>query len=261
MRKMKGVAASIEYSPYSMYEDQRTRFKHQSLMQDFEDLLKETETMRTKLQMLKEKKLTLLAEVRFLKRRYKFLKQNQSSNTMAGRNFVQPQNMVIRSKSNMKEKKSIGKDHTLRRRATGLDLNQKGMTSIEKETTFIHHSLMFDLNQKQQKIFSGKEEVNLRSSLPILDLNQRERLYSGKEATARSMTPVFDLNQISREEEELQGNNNPVRIEGFKKSSIRNGRDEQHNDIKISACRNTGNGPNRVGKRKISWQDQVALRV
>ncbi|XWS26238.1 hypothetical protein CRYUN_Cryun26dG0014400 [Craigia yunnanensis] len=261
MKKMKGVAASLEYFPYAMYADQRTRFKHQSLMQDFEDLHKETEAMRKKLQMMKEQKLTLLAEVRFLKSRHKFLMQNQSSNTKAGRNFVQPQNMVIRSKSNMKEKKSTRKEHTLPHLAMGFDLNQKGKTYSEKETTFTHPSLMFDLHQKQQKNFSGKEEATLRSSLPVLDLTQRKRLYSGKEATAQSMKPVFDLNQISREEEELQANDNSVRVEEFKKSSIRIGSDEQHNDIKISACRNTGNGPNRVGKRKISWQDQVALRV
>lgn len=40
MKKMKGVAASVEYSPYPIYEDQRNRFKHHSLMQDFDDLLK-----------------------------------------------------------------------------------------------------------------------------------------------------------------------------------------------------------------------------
>ncbi|MBA0753824.1 hypothetical protein Gogos_019906 [Gossypium gossypioides] len=262
MKKMKGVAASMGYSPYPMYEDQRTRFKHQSLMQDFEDLHKETEAMRMKLQMMKEQKLTLLAEVRFLKRRHKFLMQNRSSNTLAGRNFVQPQSTVVkRSKSNVKEKKSTGKEHSLRHLAMGFDLNQKGKTYSEKETTFTHHSLIFDLNQKQHKNING-EEVILRSSSPILDLNQRERLYSGKEATARTMTPIFDLNQISvREEEELQAMDNSMRIEEFKKSSIRMASDEQHNDIKISACRNTGNGPNRVGKRKISWQDQVALRV
>ncbi|XWS70413.1 hypothetical protein CRYUN_Cryun03dG0046000 [Craigia yunnanensis] len=287
MKKVKGVAAAatvMEYSRYAVYEDQRTRFKHQSLMQDFEDLLKETEAMRKKLKMMKEQKLTLVAEVGFLKRRHKFLMQNQSSNTPAERNFVQPLNMVIRSKSNMKDKITTGKEHTLRRLnmmirsksnmkdkittgkehtlqrlATGFNLNQKGKTYGEKETTFTHPSLVLD--QKQQKNFSGNEEVTLRSSLPILDLNQRERLYSGKEATARSMTLVFDLNQISREEEEQQANNNPVRIEEFKKSSIRIGSDEQHNDIKISACRNTGNGPNRVRKRRISWQDQVVLRV
>lgn len=40
MKKMKGVAASVEYSPYPIYEDQRNRFKHHSLMQDFDDLFK-----------------------------------------------------------------------------------------------------------------------------------------------------------------------------------------------------------------------------
>jgi len=37
--------------------------------------------------------------------------------------------------------------------------------------------------------------------------------------------------------------------------------EEQHNDIKLSVCRNVGNGSDRTVKRKISWQDQVVLRV
>lgn len=45
------------------------------------------------------------------------------------------------------------------------------------------------------------------------------------------------------------------------KSLLRGGNDEQHNDMKLLVCRNIGNGPNRAGKRKITWQDQVALRV
>ncbi|KAK8568532.1 hypothetical protein V6N13_106440 [Hibiscus sabdariffa] len=261
MKKMKGVAASAEFSRYPMYEDQRARFKHQSLMQDFQDLHKETEAMRKKLQRLKERKSTLSAEVRFLKRRHKFLMQNQSSNAPAERFFELPQNTVIRSKPNMKGKKSTGKEQSMRRLATGFDLNQKGKTYSEKETTFSRPSLMFDLNQKQQKVFSEKEEVTLRTSFPALDLNQEERLYSEKEAAARSMALVFDLNQISAEEEELQANDNSMRIEELKKSSTRIGNNEQHNDIKLSAFWNTGNGPNRVGKRKITWQDQVALRV
>ncbi|XP_039018324.1 uncharacterized protein LOC120149666 [Hibiscus syriacus] len=261
MKKMNVVAASVGYSPYAMYEDQRTRFKHQSLMQDFQDLHKETDAMRKKLQMLKERKSTLLAEVRFLRRRHKFLMQNRSSYTPAEQIFAPPQNMVIRSKPNMKGKKSTGKEHSLRHLATGSDLNQKGKTYGEKETLLTCPSPMIDLNQKQLKVFGGKEDLTLRSSLRALDLNQKERLYSEKEAAARSMAPVFDLNQISTEEEKLQVNDNSLRIEELKKSSIRIGNDEQHNDIKLSACWNTGSGPNRVGKRKITWQDQVALRV
>ncbi|KAE8731698.1 hypothetical protein F3Y22_tig00002793pilonHSYRG00325 [Hibiscus syriacus] len=263
MKKMKGIAvpaAVKEYSPYIFYEDQRARFRYPSHMEEFEDLHKETESVRKKLQMMKEKRSTLLAEVKFLKRRHKFLMQNQSWNTPSERHFLQPQNMVIQSKSNMKAKKSTGKGASPSR-AMGFDLNQKGKTNSVKGTDSARPSLVFDLNQKQQKSFGGKEETNLRSSLSVLDLNQKERFYSGKEATARSMKPIFDLNQISREEEELETQTNSVRIEEFKKSSIRIGSEEQHNDTKISACRNTGNGPNRSGKRKISWQDQVALRV
>lgn len=66
---------------------------------------------------------------------------------------------------------------------------------------------------------------------------------------------------MQREEEELQGNNEPMWIEEAKKSTQRVVNEEQHNDIKISICRNIGDGSNRTGKRKISWQDQVALRV
>lgn len=39
-------------------------------------------------------------------------------------------------------------------------------------------------------------------------------------------------------------------------------RKEQQNDLMLSICRNVGDGStNRSGKRKISWQDPVALRV
>lgn len=37
MKKMKKVV-SLEASPYAVYEDARTRLKHQSLMQDYEEL-------------------------------------------------------------------------------------------------------------------------------------------------------------------------------------------------------------------------------
>ena len=67
---------------------------------------------------------------------------------------------------------------------------------------------------------------------------------------------------MQREEEELQGNSEAMRIEEPKRSTQRVATDEQHSDIKLSAaCRSVGDGSNRAGKRKISWQDQVALRV
>lgn len=32
-------------------------------------------------------------------------------------------------------------------------------------------------------------------------------------------------------------------------------------DLKLLICRDAGSGASRTGKRKISWQDQVALNV
>lgn len=46
----------------------------------------------------------------------------------------------------------------------------------------------------------------------------------------------------------------------FRKSSMED--DLEANDIKLSICRDVGHGSsNQVGKRKIPWQDQVALTV
>lgn len=58
----------------------------------------------------------------------------------------------------------------------------------------------------------------------------------------------------------MQGTAEQLKIEEPKKSIFRGLSDDQH-DIKLSVCRNVGDGSNRTGKRKISWQDQVALRV
>nr|AFK46912.1 unknown [Lotus japonicus] len=85
--------------------------------------------------------------------------------------------------------------------------------------------------------------------------------HSMKEPAKKSITPFFDLNQIAREEEELLVTE-PVRIEEPKRITQRDASEEQLNDIMLSVCRNDGSGSSRTSvKRKISWQDQVALRV
>lgn len=66
---------------------------------------------------------------------------------------------------------------------------------------------------------------------------------------------------LQGEEEEFQANVEPFRREEPKKGLLKTANEEQHNDMKLLVCRNIGNGSNRAGKRKITWQDQVALRV
>lgn len=62
-------------------------------------------------------------------------------------------------------------------------------------------------------------------------------------------------------EEEPQANSEPVNFEEPTRGLIQNMNDDQHRDLKLSICRNVGEGTSRVEKRKISWQDPVALRV
>ncbi|KAF3452943.1 hypothetical protein FNV43_RR03376 [Rhamnella rubrinervis] len=229
---MKGVVAM---EPPPVYEDPRTRFKHQSLMQDYEELKEETEAMKRKLILMKHKKLTLSAEVRFLKRRYKYLIENQSMKPKPKQDFTQLRSYENRSANSTKAKIYNKKGAAFRYPAAALDSNQKERNGME---------------------------ATLKKSTPTLDLNEKVRNFSGKEASLQNSKPSFDLNQISIEEEELQANcEQPWRREDPMKSLLRGGNDEQHNDMKLLGCRNIGNGSNRNGKRKITWQDQVALRV
>lgn len=234
-KKMKRTV--MESSPYAVYEDAKSRFKHQSLLQDFHELQKETEAMKKKLQSVNQNKLTLLAEVRFLRRRYKYLLKNMAPKTPPEPELKQPQNSATQLKNITREKNHSGKQAAAMR----------------------NPAPVFGGNMKE-RIHKGKVAA-LPNPDPGYELNQKTRGYSGKEAALRNPVPVFDLNKISREEEEVQVNVESVGVEEQKKSVIRGGNDDQHSDMKLSVCRNIGNGPNRAGKRKISWQDQVALRV
>ncbi|XXG58643.1 hypothetical protein AAC387_Pa04g0905 [Persea americana] len=192
MKKMKKVV--LDSSPaYVFDEEAKNRFKHQSLMQDFSELEKETEEMKKKLQKAKRKKLRLLAEVRFLRRRYKYLLKNPSQKTPSER-LVQPK-----------------------------------------------------LPNVQPKL------PNIRNQSSLKERNYRE-----KEASIKR-TPAIDLNQISRGEETEEFVWEPPRMDKKLERPSAEG-DASAGDLKW-VCRDVGNGPSRSGKRKISWQDQVALRV
>lgn len=258
-KKLKGVSSGS--NPYSAYEDARTKMRHQSLMQDYQELREETDAMKNKLQLMKQKKLTLLAEVRFLRQRYNYLMNNHSPHPPSEPVHKKPQNYPVpKSKGNSKERKTAASNPPEPVNAKTQNLASKNTNSGKGRTKprVQNPARVFDLNQKAG-VYSGKESA-LRYSAPILD-NQKERIYSEKEAAVRTPASVFDLNQISREEEETQVDCLPVRVEDVSKKCLVRGGNEEPNDMKLFLCRNVGDGPNRVGKRKISWQDQVALRV
>ncbi|KVH88852.1 hypothetical protein Ccrd_025210 [Cynara cardunculus var. scolymus] len=225
-KKMKRVA--FDPSPHVSYEDARARFKHQTLLQDF-------------LELQQQKKLTLQAEVRFLRRRHKFLLKDKSSNP--------PQEQV--STQFTKSKKELDRSKKLRKLPPQpTEKKKKAPPSPE-----------FDLNlgislhgvKEQRSIHRGIAHQRVRINGPkvstFLDLTQRP-----------THKPVIDLNQISREEEELQ-----ELFDAPTRGMIQN---EQRTNVSydpiyrnIGSGSGSGSGSGRAGKRKISWQDPVALRV
>jgi hypothetical protein len=260
MKKMKGVVASMK-SPSDVYMDQRSMFRHQSLLQDYEDLHKETEAMRRKLEAVNQKKLILSAEVRFLRQRYKYLLKHPLPRPQPKHEVLKSQKLKIKEPKISKGRNYNRKESTLRPPTASKLKNPKDRIFNGAEDTMqkTNHA-MIDLNQNGRSL-SIKDASFHGSAAPVLDLDHKDRVHSGQEATKKSVPPFFDLNQISREEEELEGNNQPMWIEEQKKSAQRVVNEEQHNDIKLSVCRNIGEGSSRAGKRKITWQDQVALKV
>lgn len=63
---------------------------------------------------------------------------------------------------------------------------------------------------------------------------------------------------LQRDEEEMQNYSEFLGSEEAGRSLFFGGSEEQLNRAKQPGCRNA---PNRIRKRKITWQDQVALRV
>ncbi|KAJ4873073.1 Uncharacterized protein Rs2_45264 [Raphanus sativus] len=211
-----------------LVDPRRIMFKHQSLMQDYHDLRKETEYKMRKLEMMKQKRSALDAQVRFLRRRYKHLKQDQSHETSSPNmlRLSEPRG-ALKVSNNGKRKKNSGQ-------GASFDLKLKDTVCNDK-------------NELSAKRSSRGNEV-LTSSTPLPDLNDDNTLVTNK-------VSGFDLNLISREEEDPEANGG----EATKNGMIGNGIDCE---MKLPICRDVEKEISRAVKRKVvSWQDPVALRV
>ncbi|KAL6523512.1 hypothetical protein OROGR_017115 [Orobanche gracilis] len=296
-KKSKGVGLGST-SRYGVYEDAKSRLKHQTLMQDYEELRRETDAMRSKLEAAQHRKSILAAEVRFLRKRYNNLAEannnmilpqhqnycEQASNSLKQTKTPEEQILALvpERKKKMKrqhvveqvgpslitdqtnKKTPCGRKHDAKSSSTVvLNLNHKGKKRVRKEEIMAPNmTTMLEKKGKERMIYAN--DAALRSSTAGFDLNQDCGL-SAKETSLRSRAPTFDLNEILTEDEDFQMNVETVMLEEAKRSFTRgiivNEEQQTQNDLKLAICRNSGEGSSRVGKRKISWQDPVALRV
>ncbi|VVB16377.1 unnamed protein product [Arabis nemorensis] len=150
-----------DFSPLNPnpFEDPKVRFRHHSLMQDYQELHMETEAMRQKLQTIRERKATLMSEVRFLRRRYRHLKQEQPQDIKKVRGRSSNGGKKKKSKTQIRiEEVSPNKsssDHAAETKHVSLpDLNDSGrVVNDETKTSVKRRVPLFDLNQ-----ISGEEE-------------------------------------------------------------------------------------------------------
>ncbi|CAA0814704.1 Unknown protein [Striga hermonthica] len=297
-RKGKGVVFdSTPNYGVGQYEDAKAKLKHQNLMQDYEELQRETGAMKSKLEAANKRKLILAAEVRFLRKRYEHLMK--SKNMASSQEHMQKKNplKVVKSSkepvfitneasqhilpkvSQPKKKKQYlveqavlsnafaattdqshnkGKQTTKRSSTPVSNRNQKEKKR-KKEAVAPNMALLHGKSQKES-ILCGND-MSLRNPTATFDLNE-DGCPNGKEAAFPSRAPIFDLNEILTGDEDLGMNVEAAMSEEAKKNLIRGINDEQQNDLKLAVCRNSGEGSSRVvGKRKISWQDPLALRV
>ncbi|XP_078150706.1 uncharacterized protein LOC144546025 [Carex rostrata] len=155
--------------------DDKARLKYEILLQDYHDLLKETEAKKRELKKINQKKLRLYDEVRFLRKRYKKLMKNPS--------------------------------------------HQSQCVLIKKQTL---------LNESNSRI-------------------------NPSETPSTSIDASLDLNQSSLQNVEA--------TEYYSEDGNYNNRYEEEEEMKLVYRDVGGTSSSRTGKRKISWQDQYALKV
>lgn len=214
-KKMKGAA--LDSSPYGVFGDSKTMIKHQTLMQEYHELHKDVEATRNKLESMKGRKLTLSAEVRFLRQRYKYLlkskspdlpqergkeltqcqyEQNQRKKSMkvpiAYKKEADRGNLPPVFKANQKGRVYMGQEASLKHTVYSFVPNLKEKQHTGKNAALINHTAISNVNPRGRS-YKGKEDTH-QSPMLVIDLNQQERIYSRNGAAMRNTASIFDLN-------------------------------------------------------------------
>ncbi|CAN8326661.1 unnamed protein product [Cochlearia groenlandica] len=234
-------------SSSSSHSDPRLiMFKYQTLMQDYHELRKETEFKMMKLEMMKQKRSTLEAEVRFLRRRYKHLKKKDQSLE------TNPKKMLRLSES--KDLQGTSKQSGERKKpSSGLRASVPCSVLKQKDTICNQKEALANNNAsshlvKKPKRCIGNDVVTNPIQLPGL---------SGDGNTfVSNKVSGFDLNRISGEEEE------PESKHMVAEATTKNGMvGDRRGELKLPICRDVEKELSRAVKRKVTWQDPVALSV
>ncbi|KAL8145267.1 uncharacterized protein LOC141706889 [Apium graveolens] len=185
--------------------------KHQTLLHEYQDLTKDVETSRNKLENLKRRKTTLMAEVRFLRRRYKYLLKNKSLKLPQEREkqFEQPHNRrygtgypnVKGKQAALQNSNPVPKPNQKRKLYNGHefphninlshDPNHKEKQHPDKTATHINPVQ----NSNFRGTFYTTKEVALQNPMPVFDLNQQEQVYYKDDVAMKNPSLIFNSYQ------------------------------------------------------------------
>ncbi|KAK1289309.1 hypothetical protein QJS10_CPB18g00370 [Acorus calamus] len=275
----KARRVSMEASPsYPVGGDEKMRIKIRELWEDCEVLEKETEAIRARLQREKQKKLNLIAEVRFLRGRYKYLLENPS-HILPSAPLNQPKKSGIPFKSpapRISSKHSTPQKNLprnpIQKKPPRHSMQIPSSEAIHKRQ--VQKGVLKHYVQSHQSLES-MQQIPLQRTMrhnPVLSVNheiQGESILKEQRYTERGVGMMMppggiDLNHVSypkpEDTGEFQVKWEPLRGEKKSKRPMID-EDSVSGDVSLSICRDVGGGSSRTGKRKISWQDQVALRV
>ncbi|CAL9750697.1 unnamed protein product [Musa acuminata subsp. burmannicoides] len=137
-----GFFPSCSLSPVG--EEDKARFRYQSLLLDYEELRKETESKRQQLHKANMRKLKLRAEVEFLQMKYACLLKNPSGRTQYRLKKKRPQIRPFESLRNScsstviecQARLSTVREDDLPRTSTIIDLNQEAEEMEEFQVTW-----------------------------------------------------------------------------------------------------------------------------
>ncbi|KAK8949989.1 hypothetical protein KSP40_PGU016821 [Platanthera guangdongensis] len=153
IRVSKEPSASTSYLP--VRDEARARFRHQSLLQDYQELLRvrsssltpfdnrETKEKSERLEKTLQRKLQLLAEVKFLRRKCQQFSAAPKTIHSKLEKQSQPQHPVFQKELSLKGRSQKGKHIPAQTSAALFDLNQISAPAAEEMEWFDQNAGMF----------------------------------------------------------------------------------------------------------------------
>ncbi|KAH9299251.1 hypothetical protein KI387_030933 [Taxus chinensis] len=213
----------------------RLAVKHAGLKQDYNELQRETRALKKRMQRAKLKKENLIAEVRFLRRRHRFLTKTPLEAQV---------NEALTHNQSLAVSPVIGAEYN----------------NVVHPKQTLCPQLMASKYEHVAGEASFEEEAACPSirTQPYMTANFTPS-YENKPSVAKEFQVFWEpLRMTDREQAPASSHFETSK----RKPALENG--GLVADLNLSIFKDIPNGfvlPNRAGKTKISWQDQMALRV